>query len=201
MSERNTPEVNAGSMADIAFLLLIFFLVTTTMDTDIGIYKRLPEKQTDLTAITLNEKNVLEININANDEILIEGDQIMKIENLKQVVVDFIDNGAGTNNKGNKCTWCNGKKDVTSSDHPEKAMISFQSKRNASYTTYISVQNEILSAYAQLRNDLSQSLYNKTFSQLETELKNNKGNKTLAENVQYIKAKYPQLITEQTPKK
>ena len=201
MSERNTPEVNAGSMADIAFLLLIYFLVTTTMDKDIGIYKRLPEKQITPPEITLNKKNVLEININANDEILIEGDQIMKIENLKQVVVDFIDNGAGTNNKGDKCTWCNGKKDVTSSDHPEKAMISFQSKRNASYTTYISVQNEILSAYTQLRNDLSQSLYNKTFSQLETELQNNKGNKELAENIQFIKAKYPQLITEQTPEK
>lgn len=199
MSERNDPKINAGSMADIAFLLLIFFLVTTTMDSEIGIYKRLRDKQTDGGRIDIKEKNVLEINLNANDEILIEGNQMMKIENLKQVIVDFIDNGAGTNIKGEKCTWCNGKKELTSSDHPEKAMISFQVQRNATYATYISIQNEILSSYAYLRNNLSKSLYKKTFNQLESDLKNDKSNKNLASKVKFIKSKYPQLIIEETP--
>lgn len=199
MNERNNPEINAGSMADIAFLLLIFFLVTTTMDTEIGIYKRLPQNQVPPPIVDINAKNVLEISLNSSDEILIEGDQITKLENLKQVVVNFIDNGAGTNTKGEKCTWCNGKKELTSSDHPEKAVVTFQTKRNTSYSAYISVQNEILSAYAQLRNNLSQSLYGKTFNQLETELKNNKNNKALASKIDLVKSKYPQLIIEETP--
>ncbi|MDY7394440.1 biopolymer transporter ExbD [Aureibaculum sp. 2210JD6-5] len=190
MSERNNPEINAGSMADIAFLLLIFFLVTTTMDTEIGIYKKLPEKQTDISRINVNEKNVLEINLNANDEILIEGDQTIDIRELKQIVVDFIDNGAGTNANGEKCTWCNGKKNETSSDHPEKAMIQFQTQRNSTYSIYISVQNEILSAYAELRNKLSQSLYGKNFNELKNEIE-----------IDLVRKSYPQLLTEETPLK
>ena len=201
MSERNNTEINAGSMADIAFLLLIFFLVTTTLDTEIGIYKRIPEKPTHDIPINIKEKNVLDISINTNNEILIEGNQIIGIENLKQIVVDFIDNGAGTNKKGEKCTWCNGKKDPTSSDHPEKALINLQTKRNTSYATYVSVQNEILSAYSDLRNKVSQSIYGITFSQLENNLKNDKSNTALASKVKFIKSKYPQLIIEETPEK
>jgi len=201
MSERNTPEVNAGSMADIAFLLLIFFLVTTTMDTEIGIYKRLPEKRTDDTPINIKEKNVLEISLNTNDEIQIEGQKIIAIENLKQEVIDFIDNGVGTNNKGEECTWCKGKKDITSSEHPEKALISLQTKRNTTYATYISVKNEILSAYAELRNDLSQTLYRKSFSELESDLKINKSDKALVTKIDFVKSKYPQYIVEETPEK
>jgi len=191
MSERNNPEINAGSMADIAFLLLIFFLVTTTRDTEIGIFKLLPKKQNDPTDIWVKEKNVLEINLNANDEILIEGDQLIKTENLKQVIVDFIDNGAGSNANGEPCTWCIGKKDITSSDHPEKAMIKFQTQRNSTYAIYISVQNEILSAYTQLRNNLSQSLYGKTFTKLVSDLKNDESNTILASQIESIKSKYP----------
>ncbi|MET2985823.1 ExbD/TolR family protein [Aureibaculum conchae] len=201
MSERNNTEINAGSMADIAFLLLIFFLVTNTMDTETGIYKRLPEKQINPPRIDIKEKNVLDISINTNDEILIEGNQIIGIENLKQIVIDFIDNGAGTNKKGEKCTWCNGKKDPTSSDHPEKALINLQTKRNTSYSTYVTVQNEILSAYSELRNKVSQSLYSTTFSQLENDLKNDKSNTALASKVKSIKSKYPQLLIEETPEK
>lgn len=201
MSERNNTEINAGSMADIAFLLLIFFLVTTTLDTEIGIYKRLPEKQNNPDRIDVKEKNVLDISVNANDKILIEGNQIVDIESLKQIVIDFIDNGAGTNVKGEKCTWCNGKKDPSSSDHPEKALINLHTKRSTSYATYVSVQNEILGAYAELRNNLSKSLYNKTFNQLVDELKNNKSNADLASKVEFIKSKYPQLLIEETPEK
>jgi len=199
MSDRNPSEINAGSMADIAFLLLIFFLVTTTLDTEIGIYKRLPEKQIKAPKSTLKEKNVFEIRINSNDEIQIEGNQTIKITDLKPLLIEFIDNGAGTNVNGEKCTWCNGKKDNKSSDHPEKAIISFQSNRNTTYATYIAVHNEILSAYGSLRNDLSKSLYGKSLDQLESDYKKDKSNTHLAENIKKIKKRYPQLISEAEP--
>ncbi len=199
MAQRETPKINAGSMADIAFLLLIFFLVTTTMDIDLGIIKRLPEKNTHISKIKVLEKNVLEININSTNEILIEGEQSVQIENLKQLIIDFIDNGAGSDLEGNKCTWCNGKKDIESSDHPAKAIIKLQSNRNTSYASYLTIQNEIIGAYSELRNELSLSLYNKPFESMLTSLKKDKNNNDLLLKIKLIKAKYPQHIVEEEP--
>ncbi len=110
MSNYPSPEINAGSMADIAFLLLIFFLVTTTMDNDIGILKRLPKKEINQQIIDINERNVLEISINPNNQILIENSQKIALQELKQIVTDFIDNGARSDANGKICDWCNGKK-------------------------------------------------------------------------------------------
>ncbi len=127
MARRENPEINAGSMAGIAFLLLIFFLVTTTMDVDTGISRKLPEKQPeDIVPPILKEKNVFEVNINRRNEILVEGDTYMKVGDLREAAIDFIDNGGGKDPDGNDCTWCEGKKDVASSDHPKKAIISLQ---------------------------------------------------------------------------
>ena len=73
MSRKKSPEINAGSMADIAFLLLIFFLVTTTMNVDAGISKKIPEKITHETPINIKEKNILEVNINFNNQLFVDG--------------------------------------------------------------------------------------------------------------------------------
>ncbi len=199
MAQRETPEINAGSMADIAFLLLIFFLVTTTMDTDIGIIKRLPEKNIHSPEINVHEKNVFEIHINSANELLIEGEQTVQIETIRQLIIDFIDNGAGIDVEGNECTWCNGKKDITSSDHPAKAIIKLQSTRNTSYASYIAVQNEIIGAYSELRNNLALSLYNMSFETMLTAFKKDKNNKNLHSKIKFIKAKYPQHILEVEP--
>ena len=81
MARRETPEINAGSMADIAFLLLIFFLVTTTMDVDSGISKKLSEKPPkDYVPPVIKQKNIFEVNINRNNELLVEG-ETMKLHN------------------------------------------------------------------------------------------------------------------------
>ena len=199
MSKRESPQINAGSMADIAFLLLIFFLVTTTMDVDTGILKRLPEKNSNPPEIDVHEKNVFEIHINSANELLIEGKQTIKIENLRQLIVDFIDNGAGTDLENNECTWCNGKKDLASSEHPAKAIVKLQSNRNTSYGLYISVQNEIIGAYSELRNDLSLSLYGITFTSLLENFKKDKSNNNLQSKIKLIKSKYPQHILEEEP--
>jgi biopolymer transport protein ExbD len=90
MARRQIEEINAGSMADIAFLLLIFFLVTTTMEVDNGIGRTLPAKlpETDIPPPPVIERNVLKIEANSNDALLVEG-LITDLEDLKQIVMDF----------------------------------------------------------------------------------------------------------------
>ncbi|WP_254712511.1 ExbD/TolR family protein [Polaribacter pectinis] len=73
MSRKQSPEINAGSMADIAFFLLIFFLVTTTMNVDAGISRKIPPKEEIPSDILVNERNILEVNINKNNKIFADG--------------------------------------------------------------------------------------------------------------------------------
>ena len=96
MARRSSPEVNAGSMADIAFLLLIFFLVTTTIETDSGINKRLPpiDDSEQPEDVKLKEKNIFTVLVNAKDELLIEGEK-KPLDSLKTLAIAFLDNGGG----------------------------------------------------------------------------------------------------------
>ena len=205
MARRGLPEINAGSMADIAFLLLIFFLVTTTMDVDTGISRKLPEKQDDVEPPILKEKNVFVVTVNRNNEILVEGDKFMTVDKIREEAIKFIDNGGGLGNPINdaepaECDWCEGAKDPASSDHPNKAVISLESDRGTSYGTYISVQNELVGAYTDLRNRLSNKLYGMSYTQL---LKDNKiqPSQSLKDKIANIKTKYPQIISEAEPTK
>jgi biopolymer transport protein ExbD len=154
MGRRATPEVNAGSMADIAFLLLIFFLVTTTIEKDKGIARQLPPLlPPDEEPIKFKEKNIFIVNVNKDNQLLVEND-LMDISKLRQSAIDFIDNGGdGT------CTFCKGLKDLRSSDNPNKAVISVQNDRNTAYKTYIAVQNELVAAYNFLRDRESQRMF------------------------------------------
>ena len=115
MSRKQLPEINAGSMADIAFFLLIFFLVTTTLQVDAGISRKIPQKQ-EAPPITLNERNILEVNLNKNNELFVDG-KIIKLSELKQIAINFIDNGGGLDINKKKCDWCEGSKNKTSSYH------------------------------------------------------------------------------------
>lgn len=206
MARRDSPEINAGSMADIAFLLLIFFLVTTTMDVDSGIARKLPEKQEIVDPPIVKERNVFEVIINRNDDLLIEG-EYREIDEIKQLAIDFIDNGGSIGNpiavfgegdgEGSECTWCQGKKDPLSSDHPNKAVISLKTDRSTTYGTFIQVQNELGSAYTFLRNRLAQERFGRSFTEMVKEDKNklNPSEKLKAE-IKEIKLKYPEIISE-----
>lgn len=205
MARRESSEINAGSMADIAFLLLIFFLVTTTMDVDSGIARKLPEKQPkdQKVDVKIRQKNVLDIVVNRNNLILIEGEDYVKVTELRKIVTDFLDNGGGLSNAidgkpGVPCDYCEGKKDPKSSDHPTKAIISLQSSRGTSYGMYISIQNEIEGAYIDLRNRLSNKLYGRSYDDLLKDYKDSKSAKT-KERIDNLKDKYPQIITEPEP--
>ena len=208
MAKRDVPEINAGSMADIAFLLLIFFLVTTTMDVDTGISRKLPEKQPEdmPEPPKLKEKNVFIVTVNRNNDILVEGETFMTVDQIREEAMNFIDNGGGLGNpidgaEPAECDWCEGSKDPESSDHPNKAVISLESDRGTSYGTYISVQNELVAAYTELRNRLSEKMYGTSYEQMVKDAKNNPSNETLKERIDIIKKKYPQIISEAEPTK
>jgi biopolymer transport protein ExbD len=204
MARRENPEINAGSMADIAFLLLIFFLVTTTMNVDSGISKKLSEKPPpDYVPPIIKEKNIFEVNINRNNELLVE-DARMEIKELKEAAKAFIDNGGGEGKVENgvatgPCTYCKGEKSESSSDHPNKAIISVQSDRGTDYGTYLKVQNELLKAYTELRNRLAMERYGISFDELEEAYKKARTDESLKKKVEDIKLAYPQIISDAEP--
>jgi biopolymer transport protein ExbD len=204
MARRENPEINAGSMADIAFLLLIFFLVTTTMNVDSGVSKKLSEKPPkDYVPPIIKEKNIFEVNINRNNELLVEGER-MEVKDLKEAAIAFIDNGGGDGKVENgvatgPCNYCKGERSESSSDHPNKAIISVQSDRLTEYGTYLTVQDQLLKAYTELRNRLSMEKYQTPFSELEEAYKKDKDNESLKKKVEGIKASYPQIISDAEP--
>ena len=169
MSKRTAPEVNAGSMADIAFLLLIFFLVTTTIDKDEGIMRGLPKDDPTKREIVLHERNVFEIKIGQEGDLFVESELIPLID-LKVAAIAFLDNGGALQNEEKYCSYCQGLRDALSSDSPQEAVICVSSHREAPYEAYIAVQNELSAAYAHLRNRESNRLFNYEYSQTKRDL-------------------------------
>ena len=204
MARRDNAEINAGSMADIAFLLLIFFLVTTTMDVDSGIARKLPEKSEETPEVVIKQKNVLDIVVNRNNQILVEGDRNVEVKEVRQIAMDFIDNGGGLSTPGpngeepTECDYCQGAKDAESSDHPSKAIISLQSDRGTTYGMYVSIQNEIEAAYNELRSRRALQLWGVTYKQLLKDYKDDPSD-NLKDRIDRLKKEYPQIISEPEP--
>ena len=205
MAKRAAPEVNAGSMADIAFLLLIFFLVTTTIPKDSGISRKLPPMEPpNEEDVIIKQKNIFTVLLNGKDQLLVE-DELMELKDLRKAAIEFLDNGGGTDAAGNKCDYCNGARDPKSSDHPDKAIISLKNERETSYKAYISVQNELVAAYNDLRNIRAKQIgARKGFPEMDFVLmeKNYKdakfnGNKEkLKEVIDQIRTEYPEKLSE-----
>ncbi|MFV0564440.1 MAG: ExbD/TolR family protein [Flavobacteriaceae bacterium] len=174
------PEINTGSMADIAFLLLIFFLVTATISTDAGINRMLPSEcppGTDCTG-EIAERNIIRIVVNNDNAIMVEN-ELMPLSTLKASIKAFVNN-----NGDGSCYYCNGQQDKTLSDNPQKAIVSLQVGTQTSYETFIAVQNELSKAYYELRDAYCGNVLKKTSNTL-----------TDAE-LQQVKKAYPFLISE-----
>lgn len=170
---RLTNEINAGSMADIAFLLLIFFLVTTTIDVDKGITVKLPpwsEEEPDITK--LNKRNVYSVLVNAQNQLLVRGEQ-MRIDDLREKTKEFIANPQRREDLAEK---------------PTKAIISLKNDRGTKYKTYLAVYNELKAAYNELWTEESQRMYGVPYS-----------DDLPIEYQRAIRAKIPLVISEAEP--
>lgn len=188
MAKRELGEINAGSMADIAFLLLIFFLVTTTMDVDTGIIRQLPpipENKADTDA-EVKERNFLAVLINAQDRLLVNG-RPMELTELREKAKEFI--------KSNPNDKTLPEMDETKIDGINKTVyvsagiISLRNDRGTTYGRYIEVQNELVAAYTELRNEAAYEYFGKrTFDDLDEDQK------------KAILTIYPQRISEAEPK-
>lgn len=198
MARRKAPEINAGSMADISFLLLIFFLVTTTIESDRGMTRRLPpidDSQEDVST-TIKERNVLTVIINREGNLLVN-DEPMNVERLRETTRDFVDNGGGTGS--DECTYCQGKKDPSSSDNPSKALVSLQFDRQTKYEVYMTVQNELTAAYNELRDRVAQGLYGEDFTKMNEDYKDetdDKAKERLQDRIKKVRDLYPLNISE-----
>ena len=149
-------EINAGSMADIAFLLLIFFLVTTTIDVDKGVLVKLPPwSEEDPEPLTLNKRNVFSVLVNADNALLVRGEP-SDVGDLRERAKEFIRNPQN-------------KSDLA--ERPDKAIISLRNDRGTEYSTYLEVYNELKAAYRELREDESQKKYNKSYEFLPRDKK------------------------------
>ena len=196
MARRSSPEVNAGSMADIAFLILIFFLVTTTIETDSGISRKLPPIEENEEDVIIKQKNIFTVLLNGKDQILVE-DELMELEDIRAAAIEFLDNGGGKGEDG--CDYCKGKRDPRSSDNPDKAIVSLKNERETSYAAYISVQNELVAAYTHLRNVRAEELYGESYSEMVKNYRdvNWSGNKQkLKEKINNLRTDYPQKLSE-----
>jgi len=157
--DRGTPEVNSGSMADIAFLLLIFFLVTTTIANDKGILMQLPPPPEEEIEVKLQERNIFKILANSNDQLLVENEPFNKSTGeLKEMVKKHILN-FGEISSTEAIDLYNSlpgslksqvKQDPASSDSPGDAIVSFKANRGTSYELYIDVLDALHSAYNEI---------------------------------------------------
>lgn len=175
MAKRETPEINAGSMADIAFLLLIFFLVATTMDIDTGITRLLPpmpeEEQEEI--VDVKERNILVVLINKDDQLMVEG-QIMDLFQLRERTVEFFSNPADDPHlpekelitvefpAGQSPRYPDGMAEV----YVSKGVVSLQNDRTTTYGRYLNVQNELVAAVNELRSQFTMENFGRKYDEL-----------------------------------
>lgn len=184
---RMNPEINAGSMADIAFLLLIFFLVTTTMDVDSGIIRMLPPP-IDPSAPPpppVRERDVFVVLVDQFDRILAEG-QLIRIEDLRRMTKEFLLNVNDNPNMSSKRT-----DDIENIGLFEvsRGVISLQNDRGTSYEMYIAVQNELAAAVNEIRDEVSRQYFGKRFTELTDE-----------DLIRSVRLAVPMQISEAEPK-
>ena len=187
MGKKKTPAINSSSTADIAFLLLCYFLMTTTMGSQTGLSRLLPpmpdqnQKQIDQQ---VNRRNIIIVKINSADRILAGSDPI-EVSQLKDKIKEFLSNPTDDPNMPEKVLT-----DIDGyGQYPvSKGVISLQNDRGTSYRAYSAVQNELVKAVNELRDDFSRNAYGKPFASLTEEQQS------------IVKKAVPQNISEAEPK-
>jgi len=212
IDKRKVPEINAASTADMAFLLLIFFLVATTMKIDTGLARVLPpmpEEKQKQEQIKIKERNIFVVLINKSDRLLVNN-QDMSLAELRRKAKEFIENPQHLENLPEfeyKPVLIANPDFFPGSSEPQKiphrhferkypdgfpvskGVISLQNDRGTSYKRYIEVQNELVAAYNELRDELSIKEFGRPFNSLLEQA-----------DVDAIRAAIPQKISEAEPK-
>lgn len=205
MAKRELQEINAGSMADIAFLLLIFFLVATTMDVDTGLTRLLPPPPEDdqEEEVKVNKRNVLVVLINKDDQLMVGGKFGTRVDELKDIVVEFFTNPQNSPSLPEKETkqveFPPGSSPLLPANglwvgQVSKGVISLQNDRSTTYRVYLEVQNEIVAAVNQLRQDFCKLYFDKDFDDLNM---NKSVDKEISDAIREI---YKMNISEAEPK-
>ena len=187
MGKKKVPAMNTSSTADIAFLLLCYFLMTTTMGSQTGLSRRLPpmpDQNQKVEDQKVNRRNIIQVKINSADRIL-AGSEPIDISQLKDKIKEFLTNPADDPNLPEKEI----KNIEGLGDYPvSKGIISLQNDRGTSYQAYIAVQNELVKAVNELRDEFSRKQYGKLFMQLDEDTQG------------IVKKVIPQYISEAEPK-
>ena len=186
--KKKVPGLNASSTADISFILLIFFLITTSMDTDSGLARRLPQppdKEQEDAQIDVKERNVLNVRLNAAGALMCNS-EIIEISLLRDRAKEFIQNPNDLSSLPEKSAV---EIDLLGQCYITKNhVISVQTDRGTPYDVYFQVQNELVGAYNELRDELSKAKFGRPYDALNNE-------QQVA-----IRAYYPQKISEAEPK-
>ena len=187
MGKKKVPAMNTSSTADIAFLLLCYFLMTTTMGSQTGLSRRLPpmpDQNQKVEDQKVNRRNIIVVRINSADRIL-AGSEPIDISQLKDKIKEFLINPTDNPNLPEKEV-----QDIEGFGPyaVSKGVISLQNDRGTSYQAYIAVQNELVKAINEIRDDFSMRNYNKKFAFLDEEKQD------------IVKKAIPQNISEAEPK-
>ena len=184
---KKTPEINSSSTADIAFLLLCYFLMTTTMNQDMGLQRRLPpmpDKNQKVEDQKVNRRNIIIVKINSADRLL-AGNEPIHVSQLKDKIKEFLTNPANNPELPEKSEI-----DIEGYGPcmVSKGVISLQNDRGTSYQAYISVQNELVAAINELRDEWAMANYGSKYANLDEEKQN------------VVRKAIPQNISEAEPK-
>ncbi|MBA7538483.1 hypothetical protein ES705_30759 [subsurface metagenome] len=193
MAKREVQEINAGSMADIAFLLLIFFLVATTMDIDSGISRKLPAMPEDEELEDdqeVRERNVFVVLINKNDQLFVER-EVIEVSELKEKTKEFFVNPNDDPDLSEKNP---ATVDFFGDIMVSKGIISLRNDIGTSYGKYIAVQNELAAAVNELRNEACMLKFGRKYQDLDPL------NTTEKSMIDAIRKVYPMAISEAEPR-
>ena len=186
---KKIPQINASSMADISFLLLIFFLVTTSMDVNQGLARRLPAPippDQKIEDTDINKRNLFVVKINWENKLLVQG-QEMDVRQLRAKAKEFIANANDDPNMPRLFEEDFGQPFGTLK-YTKEHVISVQNDAETQYQAYLEVQNELVAAYNELREECAQKYFHTAYTELDEEWQ---------KKIQKI---YPQKISEAEPK-
>lgn len=186
---KKIPQINASSMADISFLLLIFFLVTTSMDVNQGLARRLPapvppDQKVENTDI--NKRNLMVVKINSANQLMVQG-QLLDVKQLRAKAKEFIKN---ENDDATlpKLVEEDFGEPIGVVKYTKDHVISVQNDVDTQYQAYLDVQNELVAAYNELRDECARQYFHKAYAELDEDQQ---------KQVQKV---YPQKISEAEPK-